>query len=221
MTSHFENWTATFSGLARVRACGGGGSGIYGQTTPYQGGGGGGGAFAELIDTVTLGHTYTILVPDKTPAATVADGSQAEFDFGTTSPLHCVGASGKAPGFFAPVGKGGLVADCIGTTKVAGHDGEDHDFSAGPGRTGGASGDPSGHGTGGVGSSDGTAPGGGGGGGSSAGGGGGGPNNNEGRGAAGYVSVQQILFPHTLVVFGTPPPRPTGRSRKYGYIMTA
>lgn len=219
--SHFHNDTFTPPASGDyVAVCGaGGGSGFFGQSSPYRGGGGGGGAKASKRFTEVVGVSVSLRIPDNGVHNMLDDGADAIY--AESRPLHCFAAAGKAPQFFGPVGKGGLATDCVGDITIAGVDGDGPvpDFTVGNGHTGGISADgTAGGGGGGVngaaGGQDGLAPGGGGGGGGSMSAG----NNQHSASSGGYIQVYKIsdwaTYPlgnptaAPIAVYGTPPPPP-------------
>ncbi len=216
MPAHLDSWTVPVTGQYVAKCGGGGGSGIRGQAdSPYRGAGGGGGATASRLATETAGHVVDLLIPDPGPHNVLQDGSQAEYGYGGSSLFHCLAAPGKLPGFFGPVGRGGLDTDCIGDVKTSGFDGDgpSPDFSIGPGHKGGNSADGTPGGTGGAqgdhaGGQDGPSPGGGGG---------------------GYIIIWRhsdwLTYPAgnptaaPIAIFGTPPPPPISSRRVSSFIM--
>jgi len=132
-------FTSCKAGTVSVQAWGGGGGGGYLSGT--GGGGGGGGAYAATPNVaVTSGTGYTIVVGRGGTRDNTAAATNSTFATTTVRADRGLGSSDNVGAL------GGLVANCIGTTKSAGGAGKNANTTSDSGGGGGGAGGPDGAG---------------------------------------------------------------------------
>lgn len=122
-------WTATFTGPALVYLWGGGGGGNAGKSLTSGGVGGGGAAAITDIIEVVQGTTYSFFIGHGGAGGSWSGG----VGYSGEASYWGDGSSYRAAGGGAN-GVGGSISDCVGRSRVAGHDGTvPTDYSGGAG----------------------------------------------------------------------------------------